>query len=83
LILLAYTSAKNDVTIVDHDAGWACQCRVMLDPRWIDAYRPHLVSPEPKIKDGLVYTSKGQLFSLVHQYDRVPSLNEIISEKYR
>jgi len=82
LTVLAYTVAKHDAVIVDHDEGWACQCGVMLDPQKVDAFRPHFISPEPVVKDGLVYTSKGKLFSIVHQYDRVPELSKAVRERY-
>jgi hypothetical protein len=47
-----------------------------------DRYGPFLVEKCPIILDGVVCTSKGVPFSIVHQYDRVPSWKQIIEEKY-
>ena len=64
------------------ELGWAAQCGTTLDPQKIEMLKPHLTESPPVIKNGLVYTTAGQLFSLVHQYDRVPELNEIINKRY-
>ena len=45
-------------------------------------FRPHLLEAEPSFVDGIVYTSKGKPFAIVHQYDRVPEWKKIVDEKY-
>lgn len=68
---------------VPHDDGWACQCGVMLDPEKINRFRPYLLCPEPTTDDeGFVYTSTGELFTIVHQYDRVPAIADKIAKRY-
>lgn len=67
---------------VRSEDGWACQLGTTADPAKIDAYRPFLLENEPKIKNGLVFTSKDKKFYIVHQYDRVPVLKEAIDAKY-
>ena len=68
---------------VDHDEGWACQCGTMADHEKIEAFRPHLLSPEPVFDtDGYAFTSTGEKFYLLHQWDRVPEINRIVSERY-
>ncbi len=64
--------------------GWACQAGTTVDPLKINHYRNYLLEPEPymDVNDGFVKTSKGDIFTLVHQYDRVPVWNGIISKKY-
>jgi hypothetical protein len=39
--------------------------------------------PEPKFEDGIVKTSLGRPFAIVHQYDRVPEWKEFIKQKYQ
>jgi hypothetical protein len=34
------------------------------------------------MKDGEVATSTGKVFTIVHQYDRVPEWKKVIEEKY-
>lgn len=68
---------------MSHDEGWACQCGTTLDPQKIAGFRPHLVCPEPTTDDeGFVYTSRGELFTIVHQYDRVPAIADKIVKRY-
>jgi len=61
--------------------AWCCQCGTTLEPERAHVW-PHLLEDKPVVKDGLVYTSQGELFYLVHQWDRVPGLKEIIEERY-
>jgi hypothetical protein len=65
----------------EHEEGWCCQCGTMADPTKINSFRHNLLEPEPKFKNGSVYTSKGDLFCMVHQYDRVPEWK--LDEQYR
>ena len=72
-----------NVDRVGHDEGWACQCGTMADPEKIEAFRPHLLSPEPVFDDqGYAFTSDGQMFCLLHQWDRVPSITGKIETRY-
>jgi hypothetical protein len=48
----------------------------------MDNFRPNLLEPEPVFKDGIVYTSTGSPFVIVHQYDRVPEWKKFVQEKY-
>ena len=63
--------------------GWACQAGTTVDPSKIESFRPHLLEPEPKFEDGIVKTSLGRPFAIVHQYDRVPVWKEHIKQKYQ
>jgi hypothetical protein len=63
--------------------GWACQAGTTVDPSKIESFRPHLLEPEPKFEDGIVKTSLGRPFAIVHQYDRVPEWKEFIKQKYQ
>lgn len=63
--------------------GWACQLGTTMDPEKIDKFRPYLLENTPIEEDGIVKTSTGNEYYIVHQYDRVPGLKEKIEEKYR
>ena len=67
---------------VRSEDGWACQLGTTMDPSKIDAFRPHLLETEPKVRNGLVFTNKDIKYHIVHQYDRIPSLKKYIDEKY-
>ena len=63
--------------------GWACQAGTTVDPSKIAQFRPHLLESEPKFENGIVKTSLGKTFAIVHQYDRVPEWKEFIKQKYQ
>lgn len=65
----------------NHNDNWACQCGVVLDPEK-SHYIPSLLEKQPVIKDGLVYNHAGELFYVVHQWDRVPELKTNVERKY-
>lgn len=81
LNILAHIDQSKRFEIVPHDAGWACQCGVMLDPTKTDRNLPYLLDNEPIVRDGEVFTSDDKKFVIVHQYDRVPVLDIAISKK--
>lgn len=74
---------KSITKFNDHDTNWACQCGTTVDPNKIDNFRPNLLCAEPTFKDGVAYTSKGEKYVLVHQYNRVPEWNAQLEKKYR
>jgi len=73
---------KDSVFFAKHQDGWACQAGTVANPVQLVACRPHLLEPEPVWKDGKVYTPNGDMFTIVHQYDRVPEWNAVIRSKY-
>ena len=74
---------QDTVFFARQENAWACQAGTVADPRRMDEFRPHLLEPEPVWKDGKVYTWNGALFTIVHQYDRVPEWNKVIQERYK
>jgi len=82
--VLIQTQPYKDVVLKATQAsGWACQAGTVADPTKMNTFRPNLLEEEPTFKDGIVYTSTGKPFSIVHQYDRVPSWKQHIMEKYK
>jgi hypothetical protein len=62
---------------------WACQAGVMAAPYRIARNRPHLLGPEPVFRDGRVLTAGGELYAIVHQYDRVAEWADAIQARFR
>ena len=81
-LLLSLKPYKDITLYTNHDDGWACQCGTTVDPNKIDKFRPNLLSPEPVWKDGVMYNSKGDKYAILHQYNRVPMINDYIRKKY-
>jgi hypothetical protein len=81
-ILIHTNPFKNCTYKAKQEDGWCCQLGTTLDPRIKDIYAPFLLEPLPNIIGNSVMTSTNKPFCLVHQYDRVPGLNEIIMAKY-
>jgi hypothetical protein len=77
-ILIHQHPFKDIVKFANQEDGWCCQLGTTLDPKVKSKYSPLLLEPIPNYKDGEVFNSKDELFYLVHQYDRVPELKEII-----
>lgn len=78
LINFAFTKP----TIYCHlQCGWAAQLGTTLDPTksWL---WERCNEGKPVIKGDEVYTEDGKLFTIVHQWDRVPELNKLVREKY-
>ena len=73
---------KDTVFFARQENGWACQAGTVADPKCIDRLRRHLLEQEPVWKDGKAYSWNGALFTIVHQYDRVPEWNKVIQERY-
>jgi hypothetical protein len=82
-VLIHTQPYKDIVKFAQQKDGWACQAGTTVDPSKIEQFRPFLTEEEPTFKDGVVLTSKGEPFALVHQYDRVPEWKKFIEEKYK
>lgn len=80
--LLTETSLKDVTMVLKHDTAWACQCGTVLDPS--KPFHKQTFKEElPKFtNDGLFVTTNGTPFTIVHQYDRIPGVKEIIERKY-
>ena len=81
--VLIQTQPYKDITLfTPQSAGWAVQAGTTVDPSKIDMFRPFLTESEPIFEDGVVKTSKGKPFCIVHQYDRVPEWKKFVMNKY-
>ena len=66
---------------VDANDAWVGQIGTLVENR--ARIGDHILNQEPYITDaGTVVNSKGEKFCLVHQYERVPGWEDIITKKY-
>jgi hypothetical protein len=73
----------GEVEWATHDGWWACQLGTTMDPTkpWL---WDRLQEPRPTIRpDGLVVNKGGRPYAIVHQWNRVPELKTLITEKYK
>ena len=70
--------------VIKYSNDWACELGTMMDPSKIESFRPNLLFNEPIWKDGQLFVpcTETKLFSIVHQYDRVPELKKFVQKKY-
>jgi hypothetical protein len=80
-MLLNMKAYQSEAQFGNHEDGYAAQLGTTADPSKIDRFRPFLVEPEPIMEDGVVKTSTGIPFCVVHQYDRHPEWDKIIRER--
>jgi hypothetical protein len=73
---------KSVARYMTSEEGWACQLGTTADPSKLEQFKPFLLEPSPIMVDGEVATSAGKVFTIVHQYDRVPEWKKVIEEKY-
>ena len=81
-VLIQTQPFKDRIFFAEQSDAWACQAGTTVDPSKIEMFRPFLTEKEPIFEDGLVKTHDGHIFSIVHQYDRVPEWKQFIQEKY-
>lgn len=68
---------------INQNDAWCCQLGTTLSPESFDKYKDYWLEEIPSYDvSGRVYTNTGEPFCLVHQYDRVPILKDLIHEKY-
>lgn len=81
--ILINTHPFSDLTKkANQEEGWCCQLGTTIDPKIKDKYAPFLLEPIPNFVGDKFISSTGEPYCLVHQYDRVPGIKEIIEQKY-
>ncbi len=63
--------ANSMIILGQAEDGYAVQAGTVADPNKIEGFRPLLLEPEPVNDDGIIRTSIGDEYYIVHQYDRV------------
>lgn len=81
-VLINSAPYRNITNLAMSETGYAAQLGT-TGPQVADRFGHVLVEPSPVLDEsGVVCTSSGTPFSIVHQYDRVPKWKEIIERKY-
>jgi hypothetical protein len=80
--MVSMSPYKETSLYTQSETGWTCQLGTTADPSKINQFKPHLLEPSPSMYRGIVTTSKGIPYHIVHQYDRVPEMRRMIEEKY-
>ena len=81
-VLLRTRPYRDVVWLARQRDGWACHAGTTADPGKLGSFRPFLTESEPSFGKGVVLTSAGEPFCIVHQYDRVPEWNRLVREKH-
>lgn len=68
----------NSIDILSHDDAFVTHMGVSLD----DKHKEKLTELPPILTESGIVNSYGQIFSIVHQYDRFASINEYIKKRY-
>lgn len=78
-ILIRLNHYKNSVDLVEQERGFVTQ----LGTVWMKRNELPITEPTPTYSnDGTFYNSSGDMFYLVHQYDRDPNLKTTIHKKH-
>jgi hypothetical protein len=82
-VLLSLEPYKRITKFNMSEDGWACQLGTTYKPEALVHFKENLVEPSPIIgEDGIVCTSTGKPFVIVHQYNRMPDLTQKIMTRY-
>lgn len=83
-VLLSLEPYANIAQLNKQESGWAVQLGTTNDPTKIKEFLPYLKEDMPWLDQNDTFILKnGTPYCLVHQYDRVPELKELIENKYR
>lgn len=73
---------KEHTLFAKSEDGWAAQLGT-TGPQIQDRYGKFVTEPLPTLKDGIVCTSTGEPYYVVHQYDRVPQWKNEVLARYK
>lgn len=82
-ILLSLEPYKSITKYAASEEGWACQAGTTADPTKIQNFRLNLLDLEPKWTGEFATTNSGKIFSILHQWDRIPLWVNSIQKKYQ
>lgn len=81
-VLINLNHFKENVQFVDQEEGFVTQLGTVLVKK--DHFGDKLLEPTPLVDSNyIVRNQKGDVFPLVHQYDRIPQFKEFIYKKYK
>jgi hypothetical protein len=84
---LIQTAYKDEVFYAKFEDEWCCQCGTSLDPTKMNIepynFSKFVLESSPKFENGLVTNHLNNKFYIVHQYNRVPEINQYYKLKYK
>lgn len=81
-VLINQTQYEDIVQKVEQEEGFVTQLGTVLVKK--DHFGSKLLEPTPLVDSNfIVKNQNGEVFSLVHQYDRIPQFKEFIYKKYQ
>lgn len=80
--ILARTILKEEIRILSHDSGWACQVGTTLDESKSHLWNKN-VAVRPILDPAWVLNSNLRPYCIVHQYDRNPELKKNFEEMFK
>jgi hypothetical protein len=81
-VLLNLEPYKSITKFTMSEDFWAAQLGTTMDPLKMHTFLPNLLEPQPIFDGEYLTTSTGKIFSVIHQYDRVPILKDFFEKKY-
>ena len=79
-VLINLSQFKNIVQKVNQEEGFVTQLGTVLVNK--EKFKDVLLEPTPNVDENYIVTNqKGEVFPLVHQYDRIPQFKEFINKK--
>ena len=82
-LLLNMEPWKSITRFTSSEEGWAAQLGTTMDPNKIESFKSFLLEPTPVIANECVTTSSGLVYPIVHQWDRIPELKNIVMSKFQ
>lgn len=81
--VLLHSVAWRQITrwTVDQDA-WAAQCGTQMDPIKLPIFGSKLIDPIPTFNGTHFKNQNEDIFSIVHQWDRIPTCKSIVEKIY-
>jgi hypothetical protein len=80
--VLVQTKYKDRTYFSSMKDGWSIQCGTVADPNRLSEYGNLLLETKFEFVDVVGYNENDLKVCLIHQYNRVPTLNEKIKSKY-
>jgi hypothetical protein len=84
LIVLVSLNLIPNLKIFNLDDGWAMHCAVAGPTQFFDAwgFRNNLKYGIPQLINKTICTKTGDVFDIVHQFNRIDKWNEILTNEY-
>jgi hypothetical protein len=74
--ILLNTQTLKDITYYSKlNESWCAQLGITLVPELKNKYQDKFLDPLPEYSNNQIVTDSGELYCLVHQYDRIPGLD--------